>query len=256
MAKLIEIKKLSYNNIFNNFSISFPIKKLIYLSGPNNCGKTTLIRTLDRENDSKFTIFIDNKEIEMNNLIEYYKIVNCLLPYENIFFKETIEEEISYYNKKLVDEKELLKRLKLTKYIKTPINKLDKKNKIKLQLLITLINKPTILFVDNIMSYFNKEEVYELNEVLKYYIKEYKTTIVITTIDLNNTINSDYLIIFNENKIILEGEPLKVLEKDNTINKVDLDLPFMIDLSSKLKDYDLIEQIEIDKEALINKLWK
>ena len=58
MAKLIEIKKLSYNNIFNNFSISFPIKKLIYLSGPNNCGKTTLIRTLDRENDSKFTIFI------------------------------------------------------------------------------------------------------------------------------------------------------------------------------------------------------
>ena len=188
--------------------------------------------------------------------VEYYKIVNCLIPLENKFIKETIEEEISYYNKKLEDEKELLKRLKLTKYIKTPINKLDKKNIIKLQLLITLINKPTVLFIDNIMSCFNKEEVYELNEVLKYYIKEYKTTIVITTINLNNTINSDYLIIFNENKIILEGEPIKVLEKDNIINKVDLDLPFMIDLSSKLKDYDLIEQIEIDKEVLINKLWK
>ena len=51
-------------------------------------------------------------------------------------------------------------------------------------------------------------------------------------------------------------EPLKVLEKDNIINKVDLDLPFMIDLSSKLRDYDLIKEIELDKESLINKLWK
>ena len=127
---------------------------------------------------------------------------------------------------------------------------------IKLQLLITLLRKPKVLFIDNIMSYFSKEEVNELNSILKDYIKEYKTTIVITTIDLNNTIESDYLIIFNDNKIVLEGEPLKVLEKDNIINKVDLDLPFMIDLSSKLRDYDLIKEIELDKEKLINTLWK
>ena len=102
----------------------------------------------------------------------------------------------------------------------------------------------------------SSKEVKELNNVLKEYIKEYKTTIVITTIDLNNTIDADYLIIMNENKIVLEDEPLKVLEKDNVINKVSLDLPFMIDLSSKLRDYDLIKEIELDKERLINKLWK
>ena len=146
--------------------------------------------------------------------------------------------------------------MKLSKLLKTSIRKLDKKNTIKLQLLITLLCRPKVLFIDNIMSYFNKKEVNELNEILKYFINEYKTTIIITTIDLNNTINSDYLIIFNENKIILEGDPIKVLEKDNIINKENLDLPFMIDLSSKLKDYDLIKQIELDKEQLINKLWK
>ena len=106
------------------------------------------------------------------------------------------------------------------------------------------------------MSYFDKDEVEELNNILKEYIKTYKVTILITTINLNNTINSDYLIIMIDNNIILEGKPLEVLDKDNIINKVGLDLPFMIDLSSKLRDYNLIEKIEIDKERLIDTLWK
>ena len=256
MEKYIELKKISYINIFNNFSINIPMEKLVYLSGPNNCGKTTLIRILDRQNDSKFVLYINKKEIEIRNLNSYYKTVKCIIPQENIFHKETVEEEILYYNQNLIDEKDLLKKFKLNKYNKTQINKLDIKNKIKLQLIIELLSKPKILFIDNIMSYFNNEEVIELNEILKKYIKTYKSTIVITTVNLNNTINSNYLIIFKDNKIILEGEPLEVLENDNIINKVDLDLPFMVDLSSKLKDYDLIKKIEIDKERLINLLWK
>lgn len=256
MAKFIELKKVTYKDIFNNFNISFPLEKLTYLSGPNNCGKTTLIRTLDRKNDAKITIIINNKELNVDNLLDYYKVINCMIPKEISFKKNTLEEEIEYHNKKLVNEEELIKKLKLTRYKKYQINKLEEKEIIKLQLLISLLNKPKVLFIDNLMNYFSSKEVKELNNVLKEYIKEYKTTIVITTIDLNNTIDADYLIIMNENKIVLEDEPLKVLEKDNVINKVSLDLPFMIDLSSKLRDYDLIKEIELDKERLINKLWK
>ena len=256
MTKIIEIKNISYDNIFNKFNISFPMEKLIYLSGPNNCGKTTLIRTLDRKNDSKISISINNKELNTLNLLEYYKTIKCLIPKEIELINNTVQEEIDYHNKKLIDEQELIKRLKLTRLKKAQINSLRDKELIKLQLLISLLSKPKVLFIDNIMSYFNKEEIKELNDLLKDYIKEYKTTIIITTIDLNNTIYSDYLIIINDNKIVLEGEPLEVLEKDNIINKVNLDLPFMIDLSSKLRDYDLIKEIEIDKESLINKLWK
>ena len=256
MTKFIEIKNISYYNIFNKFNISFPSEKLIYLSGPNNCGKTTLIRILDRKIDSKISININDKEINTQDLLEYYKIINCIIPKEISFIKNTVEEEINYHNKKLINETELIKKLKLTRYKKSEISKLKEKELIKLQLLISLLNKPKVLFIDNIMRYFNKDEIKDLNNIFKEYIKEYKTTILITTIDLNNTLESDYLIIINDNKIILEGEPLKVLEKDNIINKANLDLPFMIDLSSKLRDYDLIKEIELDKEKLINTLWK
>jgi len=256
MSKIVEIKNISSNIIFNKFNISFPSEKLIYLSGPNNCGKTTLIRILERKINSKINIFLNDKEIDTNNLVNYNKIIKCIIPKEITFINNTVEEEIKYYNKKLVNETDLIKKLKLTRFKKSQINNLEDKELIKLQLLISLLSKPKILFIDNIMSYFNQNEINELNNILKDYIKEYKTSILITTLDLNNTIDADYLIIINDNKIVLEGEPLKVLEKDNIINKNNLDLPFMIDLSSKLKDYNLIKEIELNKEELINKLWK
>ena len=255
MSNNIEIKKLSFNNVFNNFSISFPIGKLIYVSGPNNCGKTTLIRTLSKKISAKYSILISNKELDKSDILNYNNTIECIIPKEIVFNNKTVGEEINNYNNS-TESKELIKKMKLTKLLKTNISKLEEKNKVKLQLLLSLLKNKKYIFMDNIMSYFNKEEVYELNDILKEYIKKNKATIIITTIDLNNTINSDYLVIIYNNEIVLEGEPLKVLEKDNIINKVGLDLPFMIDLSSKLKDYDLIKEIELDKERLINKIWK
>ena len=81
-------------------------------------------------------------------------------------------------------------------------------------------------------------------------------TIVYTTDNLEETVNSDYLYILSSGEIILEGAPLKVLEKDNILNKLGLDLPFMIDLSVKLKDYDLIDSIEQDMDRMVDILWK
>ena len=101
--------------------------------------------------------------------------------------------------------------------------------------------------------YLNKNDVIEIINMLKT-IKN--LTIVYTTDNLEETVNSDYLYILSSGEIILEGAPLKVLEKDNILNKLGLDLPFMIDLSVKLKDYDLIDSIEQDMDRMVDILWK
>ena len=54
----------------------------------------------------------------------------------------------------------------------------------------------------------------------------------------------------------LKGTPLEVLKHDNIINKIGLDVPFMVDLSVKLKDYDLIDGIELDQDRMLDILWK
>ena len=47
-----------------------------------------------------------------------------------------------------------------------------------------------------------------------------------------------------------------MLQKDNVLNKVGLNLPFMMDLSVKLRDYDLIKNVELDMDRMVGTLWK
>ena len=48
----------------------------------------------------------------------------------------------------------------------------------------------------------------------------------------------------------------EIIEKDNIMNKAGLNLPFMIDLSVKLRDYELVNCIEQDKDRMVDLLWK
>ena len=47
-----------------------------------------------------------------------------------------------------------------------------------------------------------------------------------------------------------------MLLNDNIINKLGLELPFMFDLSIKLNDYELLDEIVLDMDRMIDKLWK
>ena len=47
-----------------------------------------------------------------------------------------------------------------------------------------------------------------------------------------------------------------VLKEERAMKKLGLDLPFIVELTTKLKLYGLIDEIEFDIDKLINKLWK
>ena len=55
---------------------------------------------------------------------------------------------------------------------------------------------------------------------------------------------------------VIEGTPNYVLQNDNIVNKVGLNLPFMYDLTVKLKDYNLLDDIVLDPDRMVNILWK
>ena len=49
---------------------------------------------------------------------------------------------------------------------------------------------------------------------------------------------------------------LKVLNDDSLLNKLGLNLPFMIDLSVKLKYYNLVSKINMSPLGMVDSLWK
>ena len=92
--------------------------------------------------------------------------------------------------------------------------------------------------------------------ILHKYQEENNLTIIQTSINLEDSLTTDYLYIINNGEIALEGKPIEVLTNDNIINKIGLNLPFMVDLSVKLKDYDLLDKIILDKDRMVEELWK
>ena len=260
MGTFINIKNLKYKNIINNINISIEKNNFITISGPNKCGKSTLIKILNKEIKSN-GITINNELIKNYTIKEYSNLVGCVI-YDNYKYTfDTVEDELKYLldTTKLKEKEknnrleEYIKLFKLTKYKNTNPNKLDKTIQIKLNIAKETILDQKILLLDDITLYMNKKESKEIIDIIN---NLHNITIIMTTDNLSNTLNSDYLYILSEGEVVIEGNPLEVLKKDNVLNKLGLELPFMVDLSVKLKDYDLIDDIELDIDRMVNILWK
>lgn len=257
MEKFLEIKGLKNNNL----DILIKKNTISTFSGANNCGKTTFIRILGKQLDCESEIELENKKISDYTLEEYNELVKTIIPKELIFDETNIEEEL--YNKCSLEFKEkeilinyIIKGLKLKKFITKEISNLTTKEVILAQIAISLLNKPKLLLIDSLDLYFNLEEQKNIILFLKNYMSKFGLTVIITVTNLEISIDTDYLYIIDKGNLELSGKPLEVLEKDNIINKIGLNIPFMIDLSVKLRDYDLITDIETDYDRMIEALWK
>ena len=234
MSKEISIKNLS-TNVIENFSISFDNNNFYVISGPNRCGKTSLLKYINKNYNS--TLIDDNIYFEKDLVINEIKLA---LINNNLLNKDYLNQIIIKYN--LEDIKNI------------EINNLSLEYKIYLKLIISIINNTSIILLDNIDNYVSKELMFKIIDIINS-IKNNRL-IIMTLTNLEYSIKADYLYIISNSKIILKDKPIKVLEKDNIINKVGLDLPFMVDLSTKLRDYSLLDTIITDMDGMIDLLWK
>ena len=259
----IEILGLNYLQLFSDFSLALEKEKFITISGANNCGKTTLIRIISGQIPQSKTILVYDKPYESYKITEIANIIQSVIPLEITCFQNTVENELIYQIQNEISKteknkliKEVAKAFKLTKLLTKSVETLKSKEKIYLQLALAVIKKPKIILIDDLSLYFNKQELLDITKTLYEYNQEFKTTIIMITSILECNLLSDYTYIINNGEIVLEGNPKDVLEKDNILNKAGLNLPFMMDLSVKLRDYDLIKNIELDMDRMVNILWK
>ena len=54
----------------------------------------------------------------------------------------------------------------------------------------------------------------------------------------------------------MEGNTIEVFQNEQTLKRIGITLPFMVELSLLLKDYNLVDKIYLDKESLVQYLWK
>ncbi len=256
----ITTKNLSYKNIIKSINITFNENSINYISGSNKCGKTTFIKLLSGLIETKESVFYGKKDLYNFSSYELSTQIGKVI-YDDInnFIFKNVKDELLYVLDNLgIEKKEKNKRLKnivnlFDLDLDTNICELSNIKKIELLLAIELLSKPQVIFLDDI---FCDIQIKTAKEILLKLKSIDNLTIVIASNNLDLAVIADKLIILNKGEIILDDDATTSLTKDSLLNKAGLDLPFMIDLSTKLKYYNLLDDVELEMNRMVEKLWK
>ena len=149
------------------------------------------------------------------------------------------------------------KDFKITKLLKSKIEDLSNYGKVKVQLASLVVSSPKLLLLDDPGLYLSSLEKEDFMGILEQ-LRTTGITIVLASSSLDEviyTINSTVYVLDN-GSIVSSGSMLDVLSNDSLLNKVGLELPFMVDLSVKLEYYNLVNKITLSPLGLVESLWK
>lgn len=101
----------------------------------------------------------------------------------------------------------------------------------------------------------NNKDDNEVNNIYDF-CKSNNISFINIANNMEHTLLTNYLIVYDNEKIAIEGNTKDVLNNSKLLKRLGLNLPFYFDLSLLLKDYELINDIYLDKESLKSVLWK
>ena len=264
MKHLLNITHYDYYHndfaILKDINLSVEKGKINSIIGPNKSGKTTLIKVLSGIAKTEFQFKFDSIVYENNYNKQYLSLTNYYIYSNRLrYSKKTVQESISKWKKKKFPDYKFIEQLLTYFEIDDILNKkiinLNNFDFFKYVLFTLLIKKPKLLLLDGLFDDVSFSEYFKCIQFMKKICKEYQITVIYTTISLDKILLSNKTFFINNGTMELEGNPKEVLEHDNQMSRSGVFIPDMIDLSLKLKFYELIDDVIINPEEMVNKLW-
>lgn len=266
---ILEIKNLGfrYKNkfIFEDFNLNIKRGSWVTIAGPNGAGKTTLVKILAGLEKSYSDIKIFNMPLKKKNLYSIRKEIGFVFDTpDNFFACETVEDELAFSLENMAVQpntiqrkiNEISKLLRIDNLLKENPYNLSGGEKQKVALGCALMLEPRILILDEALLMIDINERESILKILSDYNKKKRVTIISFTHNLEEAIYSDRLVILNHGKIVVDGSFPEVFDEERVMRKIGLEVPFTIELSQKLRVYNVIDNLELDIERLVSKIWK
>lgn len=94
----------------------------------------------------------------------------------------------------------------------------------------------------------------EKMEIFKL-LKKQNISYVNVTSNVEDALYSDYIFVYDGNKLVLEGNRNEVLKEEKILKRLGYGLPFVVDLSIQLNYYDIFNKVYYDLDELVRALW-
>ncbi|MEG0794515.1 MAG: hypothetical protein RSG95_01830 [Bacilli bacterium] len=116
---------------------------------------------------------------------------------------------------------------------------------------ISYFKNKTIVFNDVLRSFSNEEK-----ESIIDLLMVRKINFINITSNMEELLLSDYIFVFNNDELVLEGKVKDVLKEEKILKRIGFSLPFIVDLSTQLKLYGVISEVSYNERELVSELWK
>lgn len=200
--------------ILNGITGSFSKGKITTLVGPSGAGKTTLLKMCNGLiSPTSGEIFIHKKPISTYDPVMLRRQVGIALQSAPMI-KGTVFENLSLplelQGKKLTekDASEILEDVGLEKtFLQRKTDDLSGGQRQKVSIARTLINRSSILLLDEITSALDRTSLHEIEQLIVNINRKYGTTIIWITHNLDQAISiGDFTWVLMEGKVIETGD--------------------------------------------------
>ena len=229
MSSSIEVINLSksYKEKLAVNTINFKVcdGQIVGLLGPNGCGKTTTIAMiLGLLKPSSGKILINKKDIEYHRIDLLHKM-NFISPYIELPKKLTVRQNLIVYGK-LYSVKSLTERieyladkLRLDKFLDNITGELSSGQKNRVSLAKSLINKPSVLLLDEPTASLDPETGDFVRTFLEEYKQDQKISILLASHNMDEVKRLCSSILMMKNGTIIDqGSPKELIYKHGRKN--------------------------------------
>lgn len=180
LLELINVNHSYENFKMKNIYLKLEEGELIGITGRNGSGKTTLLKIISGIISNE-NVYLEGNKITKNNLSSISYMDSNAFFYELLTVDEMIDFVKHIYNN-LYDERINLwiEQIGLIRYKDELIKNLSLGNRQKLALILTLINKPKLILLDEPFNGIDATSVNIIIDILKKLVDE-KRTVIITT---------------------------------------------------------------------------
>ena len=166
---MILVKELSVERsnkkIFENINLSLGFGKIILLKGKNGSGKTTLLKTIiNIIEPSSGSIYWKGKPLK-KNLYDFYNHITFIGDKTTSLRQLSVKENINIWKKIFLSKtgksqiKNILKTMKLDRYLNQKVNELSFGETKKLELLRLILEDKKIWILDEPLSNLDEETI-------------------------------------------------------------------------------------------------
>ena len=259
----VNVKKDS-SIILKNVNLNVEKGQFLSIIGSNGSGKSTLIKFLYGLYEHEGYAEVDGYFLNEKNILNIRKIVSVINGDDYGFIYGRVIDELIVplenigISKSEIDRKIriIVSLFKLEDILYRSIKNINNSKKQVVMFAQALVIDPDILLVDDAMHQMDIKDKKLVFDILDKYKKRNNITILMTTHDVEDTLNSDKVIVMDKGSIVLYGSVISVYKNKKVLEKVGVSIPFVIDLSLRLIDKGIIKYVYKDMRKLVDVLWK